>query len=261
METKETRLEKRMKKSTLIADEPRAYEYLTNRVEGLLPCKIEEEGEDILFTFDLEDIHPFSQLKTEDLEYKYRFLQNFGKLQETWQNYKLFMQEENMFYDSNFMPYFAIRDIKVDAEEDSFWEEYQYLATGILNKKYSYTQVKESGMEIVRKDRSVSFIPACESLEDLCAVIKEKAEELHEINKNQKIKIDRKKHQRQKRICAGVIGLLLVMLIITGYQTFVVSPRDKAVIRARRAYTVENYMNCIDFLKNLKTKQEEKLKI
>ena len=57
------------------------------------------------------------------------------------------------------------------------------------------------------------------------------------------------------RIIAGVIGVLALLLIITGYLSLVVLPRNKAVIRASRAYTIENYVDCIDNLKNVKPEQ------
>ena len=217
---------------------------------------MEEEDEDILFSFDIDDKYPFSELVNEELECKYRFLQNFEKMQETWQNYVLLMEEENIYYDANFMPYFAFRDVKTSDEEDlTFFEEYQYLTAGILNKKYTYTQVKESGMEILRKDKSAAWVLACESLEELYSTIKENAEQLHEENKYQKIRIEKKKYQLGTRITAGIFGVLVLLLIITSYQSLVVLPRNKAIIRASRAYTIENYVDCIDQLKDIKPEQ------
>lgn len=255
METKEKILEKQMKKSELRANSRIAYQYIMENQKGLLPCQITEDREDILFSFDVENMHSFSELKTEELEYKYRFLQNFMELRKTWENYRLPMQEDNIYYDSNFMPYFAVRDVKTDEADEDFFEEYCYLAAGILNKKYTYTQVKESGMEILRKDKEAAFVLTCESLEELYSAIKEKAEALHEINKNQKMRIDKEKYKLRNRIIATVIGVLTVLLIITGYQTIVVGPRNKAVIHASRAYTVENYVDCIDYLRKVKPEQ------
>lgn len=257
METKENVLEMRMKKSMVKADCTAAYEYVTSNEKGLLSCRLEEEGEDLLFSFNTEDKHSLSELGAEELEYKYRFLENFISVQDIWQNYVLPMEEENIYFDNNFMPYFALRDIKTsdDDSELSFFEEYQYLAAGILNKKYSYTQVKESGLEILRKDKEASFVMECESLEELYTIIKGRADKLHESNREQKMRIDKKKFQIGGRIIAGVIGILMLLLIVTGYQTLVVLPRSRAVIKASRAYTVENYVECIDYLKNIEPKQ------
>ena len=257
METKENVLEMRMKKSMMKADCMAAYEYVTSNEKGLLSCKLEEEGEDLLFYFNTMDKYPLSELGAEELEYKYRFLENFITMQDIWQNYVLPMEEKNIYFDNNFMPYFAFRDIKTsdDDLELSFFEEYQYLAAGILNKKYSYTQVKESGLEILRKDKEASFVMECENLEELYSIIKERADRLHESNREQKMLIDRKKFKIGRRIVAGIIGILVLLLIVTSYQTIVILPRNRAVIKASRAYTVENYVECIDYLKRIEPKQ------
>lgn len=257
METKENVLEMRMKKSMMKADCMAAYEYVTSNEKGLLSCKLEEEGEDLLFYFNTMDKYPLSELGAEELEYKYRFLENFITMQDIWQNYVLPMEEKNIYFDNNFMPYFAFRDIKTsdDDSELSFFEEYQYLAAGILNKKYSYTQVKESGLEILRKDKEASFVMECENLEELYSIIKERADRLHESNREQKMLIDRKKFKIGRRIVAGIIGILVLLLIVTSYQTIVILPRNRAVIKASRAYTVENYVECIDYLKRIEPKQ------
>ena len=256
METKDTVLEKHMKKSDLEAKNIFDYEYLTRNVPGLLSCEMREEGEDIIMQFDIEDIHPLSELKTEELEYQYRFLQNFAKLKETWQSYYLPMEEDNIFYDSNFMPYLALRDMRIAQEpEENFLQEYKYLTAGILNKKYSYDQVRDSGIEILRKAKKISFIFTCNSLEELQTCIREKAQELYMINKYKKIRLDKKGYHMRRLIWAFAFTLLVLLLIYTGYQAFIVLPRDKAVIRASRAYTVQNYVDCIDNLKKLEPKQ------
>lgn len=255
METKENTMEMRMKKSDLKAEGIFDYEYLTRQAQGLLPCRIAEEGEDIIMEFDLEDMRPLSELKSEEIEYRYRFLQNFMKLKETWQNYYLPVKEDNIYYDVNFMPYFALRDIRTEEPAENFFEEYQYLAAGVLNKKYSYTQVKESGIEILRKDKGTAFIFACGSLEELYAEIKDKAQKAYESNRYQMIRLDKKSYHTRNRIFAAILALLTAILIYTGYQTFVVLPGDKAVIQASRAYTVQNYIECIDDLKAVKLEQ------
>lgn len=255
METKENILEIRLKKSDLKAEGIFDYEYLTRDAQGLLPCRIKEEGEDLILQFMMEDMRPVSELKSEEMEYRFRFLQNFMKLKETWQNYDLPMKEDNIYYDSNFMPYLALRDIKTGEPKEDFFQEYQYIAAGILNKKYSYTQVKESGIEILRRDKGTEFIFECGSSEELYAEMKKKAQELYEVNRYKKIRLDKKSYHLRNRILAVILGLLAAGLIYTGYQTFVTLPRDKAVIQASRAYTIQNYIDCIDYLKTIEPEQ------
>ena len=259
METKEKTLRKQLKKSQLKASNLFEYEYLMKSAPGLLPCEIKEDGEDIVFLFDMEGMRPLSELKQEELEYRYRFLQNFYRLKQTWKNYALPMDEENIYFDFNFMPYIALRDVKEELndrdEEYNFRNAYQELTAGLIGRKYTYKQVKESGLMIVIKDKAVDFVLGCKNAEELYEQICKRAEKLYLVNKNEKIRLDRKSYK--VKISALVISViaLVLMLAYTGYQTFVVLPRDKTVIQASRAYTVQNYVECIDKLKTMEPEQ------
>ena len=165
MDSRAKILEKKIKKSSLRADNIFEYEYLMKETRGLLPCHITEEGEDVCFEFDLTGMHPLSELKKEEMEYRLRFLQNFYEIYRIWTEYDLPLTEENIYYDRNYVPYIAFRDMKQlkkeDEEEYEFRNAYQELAVGILGNKYSYTQVRESGLMIAAKDKALGYILAC----------------------------------------------------------------------------------------------------
>ena len=44
---------------------------------GLLPCKYEEDREDLYFYYDIERMSPFQDIKVESREKKYQVLINF----------------------------------------------------------------------------------------------------------------------------------------------------------------------------------------
>lgn len=251
-------LEKRIKKSELMAKDIFAYEYLTKKTAGLLPLQIEEEEEDIVMRFSLEDMRPLAELKSEEAEYCWRFVYNWHTLYQTWQNYDLSFDEENIYFDNNFMPCIAFRDIRMSEEntdEEMFLEEYRYLAAGVLSSKYSYQQIKESGIEIVRKDKRTSFVLEERSLSEFYLYVKQQADEIYEDNKQNKIRLDKKKYRIGTLTALGILAALLAVIVYTGYQTFVILPRDKAVIKASRAYTIQNYVDCIDCLKRTTPEQ------
>ncbi len=251
-------MEKRMKKSNLKAKDIFAYEYLTRPAAGLLPLRIEEEEEDVIMYFSVENMHPLVELKSEEAEYQYRFLQNWYGLYQTWIAYDLSLEEENIFYDGNFMPYIAFRDIclpEEKKEEESFLEEYRMLTAGVLNRKYSYAQIRESGVETVKKDKKAAFVLEENSLEGLYEKIRQRADEIYEDNRKNKIRLDKHNYRIRNRITLGILIGLLVAMIYTGYQAFIILPRDKAVIKASRAYTIQNYVECIDCLKELEPEQ------
>lgn len=251
-------LEEHMKKSDMKAKDIFDYEYLTRTVVGLLPLQIEEEDEDIILKYSIENVNPLSELKEEELEYRFRFLQNFYTLQNVYQDYDILLEEDNIYYDNNFMPYIAFRDIRLPdekADETIFMEEYRQVIAGVLSRKYSLKQVKESGIEIVRKDKKLEFIFEEKSLQELYGQIRQKADEVYEDNRKNKVRLDKKKYQIGNRVAIGVFVVLLAIIVYTGYQTFVVLPRDKAVIKASRAYTVQNYVDCIDCLRKIEPEQ------
>ncbi len=251
-------LEKRIKKSDLKAKDIFAYEYLTKKAEGLLSMQIEEAEEDVVMRFSLEGMHPLTELKSEEAEYRWRFVCNWNALYLTWQNYDLSFEEENIYYDDNFMPYIAFRDIRMPEEitdEETFLERYRQLAAGVLSKKYSYQQIVESGIEIVKKDKRASFVLEERNLSEFYLYVKQKAHEIYEDNRQNKIRLDKKKYRIGNRIVIGILAVLLAATVYTGYQTFVILPRDKAVIRASRAYTVQSYVECIDCLKWIEPEQ------
>ena len=251
METENGTLRKQIKKSDLHAKTIFDYEFLLQKRMGLIPCKMEELEEEIVFDFDIEGLHPFAELREEELESRYRFLQNLTVLQEICKYYHVDITEENLYYDYNYIPYIAVRDIKEEDATD-FFLAIKELAAGILSKKYDYTQIHESGIEIVSDDKQIQFLFDCENEEDFFKEIQERAQQLYLVNREQKIRIDKKRYFLQGRITIGVIAVLVLLLVFTGYRSFVVLPKSESVIRASRNFVVQNYMDCIDALKKIK---------
>lgn len=257
MRIEKNTVEMKRKKSEFHAANIFDYSYLMQDKKGLLPCEINEEGEDIVFCFNLRGMRPFSEIKEEELEYQFRFLNNIYVLKEIWDDYVLYLSEDNLFFDSNFMPYVAIRDIKKDIEdeENSFYQFYQEIISGVLSKKYTYSQIKENGLSITAKEKKLEFIRECSKEEELYEIIAEKANDIYLNNKTDKIRLDKKAYQKKRTMIYGVMILLVIFLIYTGYCSFIRLPRAQAVIRASKAYTVQNYVDCIDQLTIMKEEQ------
>ena len=108
---------------------------------------------------------------------------------------------------------------------------------------------------IAAKDKALGYILACKTTEEMYKEIGERAEQIHRENSEEKIRLDKRKYETGKKILAGILCVFILALFYMGYQTFVILPRDQAVIRASRAYTVQNYVECIDELQNMQTDQ------
>ena len=254
METEKKTLDYQIRKSQLRASTVLEYEFLTQYRVGFIPCQIEERAEDVIFHFDISGLRPLQELKDEEKEYKYRFLQNLKILQGIWEQYDINVKEENLYFDYNYIPYIAMRDISKEEKKD-FYEFAKELAAGILCKKYSYTQIQESGIEIVKKQKAVRFIFTCTNIQDFFNVIEDEAQKQYEANKSQKIRVNKKRYLLQCRIILIVLVMLMGLLIYTGYKSFVVLPRSKDIIQASRGFIVQDYTDCIDKLSKISTDQ------
>ena len=250
MEAGKDTLKVQVKKSEIKAKTVFDYEFLMQKRIGFAPVKMEEKEEEITFIFDISGLRPMVELKEEELEYRYRFLQNLIILRELWDEYDLNTESENIYFDYNYIPYILKRDIKVQNEKN-FLAFAKELAIGLLCKKYDYEQVHESGVEIAEDEKNVKMLITCETEEDFFKYIQEKAQEQYAINKNQKIRVDRRKHEIQARMILSIVIVLFGLLIYTGYKSFVILPRSKAVIQAGRNFVVQDYVDCIDVLSEI----------
>lgn len=243
-------LEVQVKKSEIRAKTVFDYEFLMQKRIGFVPLKMEEKEEEITFIFDISGLRPMAELKEEELEYRYRFLQNLILLQELWDEYDLNTEPENIYFDYNYIPYILKRDMK-SQNEKNFLIFAKELAIGLLCPKYDYKQIHESGVEIAKDEKNIKMLVTCEREEDFFKYMQEEAEEQYDINKNQMIRVDRKKYNMQARIIMSIMGVLFVLLIYTGYKSFVILPRSRAVIQAGRNFVVQDYVNCIDALSKI----------
>lgn len=258
LQNKYNELEIRRKKSEMRAEGMFDYEYITRERAGLIPVRLMEEEEELVFVFSLDGLQPYSALREEETEYRYRFLENFYRLYQVWKDYDLLLSEDNLYYDANFMPCIAFRDIReaaVTPQEEAFLDEYKKMAAGVLSRKFSYTQVQESGIQIVRKDKKASFVLEDTDLAGFYDQIRQQAEEIYLDNKNNKVRLDKYKYRTRNRVVIIAAAVLTAIIVYTGYQTMVVLPRSRAVIQASRAYTVQDYVQCIDTLRGIEPEQ------
>lgn len=258
LQNQSDRLEIRRKKSQMRAGNMFAYEYITRERTGLIPVQLMEEEEELVFVFSLNGLQPYSALRDEEAEYQYRFLENFYRLYQVWKDYELLFSEDNIYYDVNFMPCIAFRDIREagdQPQEKVFLEAYKEIVAGVLNRKYGYDQVRESGIESVRKDRKAAFVLEDTDLAGFYSTIRQQSEEIYLDNKNNKVRLDKYQYRIRNRVIIVAAALLMAVIVYTGYQTFIVLPRSRAVIQASRAYTVQDYVECIDRLRRLEPEQ------
>lgn len=195
------------KRSSMVCSSSFELKKLMVKEAVFLPVCIKEELEELEFTYDLTGKRSVEELKKESREKQYQFLINFEKLERVYEEYRISLSVENLYYDENMLPYVKHRDLYSQGEEADL-EEYLFLyksfVGGILGKRYSVQDIQEGGLEILKKD---SFFQEYYSLES-GAELAEKLREQKELYEKKKERyegscVQKRKFDKKYRSCNG----------------------------------------------------------
>lgn len=243
-----------VRKSSMAAEDEFDYIKIAADVPGLIPCSFEELLEEVVFEYNLTGLKPLKDIEQETEEKKRQFLINFAGLYRVFEQYHIEMNERNIFYDENMLPCIKARDLygrEGKAEESEFLYAYKCIAGGILSRKYKINQVLDSGLEILKKDKSLSGIVAAEDAGELVRILRKSRTDFIE-NKEKKFRQVSKVKYRVWRIIA--IVMLLVGIAAGGlaiyYGGFVI-PKQKALVMANERFITKDYVGCIDSVKKM----------
>lgn len=247
-------MQETVKKSSLVAEDTFDYIKIADKAWGLIPCTFEESLEEVTFTYDLSDMKALSDIEEEGQERKLQFLINLEKLYKVCEQYFFSMDEQNIYYDENLMPYVKARDVygrERKPDEEEFLYSYKCIAGGILSKKYNIGQVLGSGPEILSKEKNLQPIIETTDRTELVDCLKTQKNEFLE----KKSKTIREVSKRSYLIWRIVAVLMLITgLICSGlsiyYGAFQV-PRQKALVAANQRFITRDYVGCIDSIEQI----------
>lgn len=252
----ENYMEEVVKKSSMAAEDSFDYMKLVTDEPGLIPCTFSESLEEVIFTYNLTGLRSLKEMDKEAEEKKWQFLVNFARLYKVYEQYRINLDEKNIFYDENMMPYVKTRDLygrEHKAEAGEFLYVYQCIAGGLLSKKYRVSQVLESGLEILKKDKKVQKLIQADDMEKFIEVLKRNRDEYHAW-KEQKIReVSRRAYTVWKVIA---VTMVLVGLVTGGFSVYFGAfaiPQQKALVMANERYIQKDYVGCIDSVKNMET--------
>lgn len=247
-----------VKKSSLAAEDTFDYQKITAVVQGLIPCSFEESLEEVTFLYDLTGLKALKDIEQETKEKKNQFLINFKKLYEVFEQYHIEINEDNIFYDDNMLPFIKERDLygrEKNADEKDFLHAYKCVAGGILSRKYHIDQVLESGLEILHREKSLARIIQAADIQELVETLKvirdnflkEKKENIKEVSKNKYL------FWRITAIVMLITGITAGGLSIY-YGGFII-PREKALVMANERFITRDYVGCIDSVKQIEIEE------
>lgn len=243
-----------IRKSSMAAEDTFDYLKITANVQGMIPCTFEETLEEITFEYDLTGLKPLKDIEQETEERKRQFLINFVGLHQVFDQYYIEINEKNIFYDENMLPYVKARDLygrEGKAEESDFLYAYKCIAGGLLSRKYKINQVLDSGLEILKKDKSLSDIVAAGNMQELVGILRSSRSDFIKNNEKKFRKVSKVKYSvwRTLAVIMLFIGIVAGGLVIY-YGGFVI-PKQKALVMANERFITKDYVGCIDSVKKM----------
>lgn len=242
------------KKSGMTANTGFHLDKLLAKEPCFIPCTYEEDLEEVTFSYEIEGLHPLSELKAEEKKYQYQFLINFCRLRQVEKGYKIALTADNIYYDDNYLPYIKNRDLYPTAScvaEEDFLLQYKIFVGGILGKKYNVEELQESGLEPLKQEPAFAQFYEADSIEALLLVLKERKTALLKKEKETTVRVGKVGYIVKSDLAITATVLLVAAIGTLIYGFFYVIPRQECVIRANEAYIQLDYVNCIDSMKEI----------
>lgn len=247
-----------IKKSTLHAKDYFDFEKLRMAGTGFLSCEYTEEGEELLFTYDMEGMKPLKEILEEPKEQQYHLLINFAMLENAYIEYQISFTMDELYYDENYLVYVRERDLYAEGkkgEKEEFLAIYKSFAGGILSRKYSVEQILESGLSILKNERGFQRIYQCDSTKAVKEELAGRKKELKEKTARTKKLVSRRSFWMWRAVAAAAVILSCGFGAYTVYSAEFLIPKQKAVIGASQKYIVNDFIGCIDMLEELKPEE------
>lgn len=243
-----------VKKSDITARKPMEYKKICYQREYFIPCKLEEENEELTIQYDIAYLTAMEKIREEMLTNILAVLLNTADLFLLGQEYEFSLSPDNLYYDHNFRVKIKRRDIRKEKElldEKDFLTQYKALIGYALQKKYTYQDYIEGGLEILNKTQELQEIYTASDIEQIRQILNEKYNSMQQKLQNEMTIVSKKsvKKGRNYKVCSSILIIGLILYI--AYLNINIIPLQRAYIKANNFYTEMDYIGVIDSLENM----------
>lgn len=247
-----------VKKSSMNAEDIYDYNKIQYPKEGFLPCEITEEKESLNIRYQTGDTISMQEIRNYSRQDQIRVLLDAAEKFWYRREYQFSLAPDNLFFDKNFRIYIMQRDIWARGEEpakevetEKFLREYKALIGYALQKKYSYEDYAEGGLELLEKKPFLKKIYHAETMEEVTALLTEEFETItQDIRKN---KILVKKSSQRKKVIYVIVSMILLAAAgaCIGYYSLWERPLMVSKLEAENAYLRGDSVQVIDALSDV----------
>lgn len=228
--------------------------FLSYHRDMLVDCIIEEQEDDIDFSFNVEGLKHCREIGSLGNE-KYRFLANCAGLLLLYGELNFTLQPDNLMFDLNLNPAVLMRDKQEGKTEADFLHMYKSLCGAIINPKYSYSDYEKGGTDLFGKTAELKEITVIDTIEKLRNYLIQKYESLSEVERAEKSFVSKKRYSVLKIMLPILSVLVLVIGAFALYAYIRIIPYQDTLIKADDAYYAGNYVEVQDKLENITVDQ------
>ena len=242
------------KKSEMAAQSNYDYQKITYQQEHFVPCSIKESKEDLEMEFDTDAVFAIANIRNSAKESKLAALIDVAKLVKYGNDYTFSLNPENLYCDHCHRVYILERDVYKKGhtfDENNFLKEYKALIGYLMQKKYTYENYYNGGLELFRKTPFLAEIEKMETVDEIVAYLTGEHQKELSIIADKKTMVDKSKYRLMK--VYGILATLLIIaaLVLIGYWKFAILPVKNAVMASDVAYIAGDYVQLIDALQEV----------
>ena len=261
------KLEKIVKISDLNAKTDNEIKRISYSNVNLIPCEIEINGEDIRFLYDVEGLKPLDELKKgRDVE-KLRFLINIYNVFKIVEEYCFDLNSQNIFYDYNFNVKIKDRDIRLKEEVidlEDLTLQYKSLIGYIFDNKYTYENLYNGGMDLLKKNKKIEKYFELKTIEDIHNELLLDLDYKEKEDREKYIEVRKQDFNIKKYSIYAMGTVISILTCYTIYSSVFLIPFQKKVIKADNYYSEKNYEGVIksfEKTRGMKLSKESKYKL
>ena len=217
--------------------------------EGLLNCTVEEDNENLIVHYDIQNVFPWSGIRKERRELMISALIDAGKLLKTAELYRFTLSPENLYYDIQGRVFVKSRDVystEKEYSEEEFLREYKSLIGCTLVKKYKFEDYDKGGQELLKEDKFLSGIVGCGDVEQIVDMLHEEYFRYRKDREDRFVEVSKVKNTGRKA-ALGITGVLLAAgAALLVYLLIWMQPYNEAVIAAYEAYLQSDYYGIVE---------------
>lgn len=248
------KLAQEVKKSTLQAQSEYEFDLIMRKHPCLVPVTLLKTESGITFEFQTSGLTCLAEAKKLSELDVLRTLMNALCLYELYQGLKFDLNPKNLYQDIGLHVKVAYRDVYARediVDEESFVKEYLCLLAALMQNKYTYEEVKESGNDLLTKDKKTKPFADLKQLAEIEATLIDLFIQTKKLQDRTLMAVSKKQFKRLTWISRIAIVTTVIFCALSVYVHFYHNQFLQVANEGFSAYIRSDFVTTVDELSEL----------